>query len=52
MAHIINAIANADVEVKRLKQIWLDAKAIDRLTQFQGQRDTLKAMVKSEQISY
>ena len=49
---MINAIANADVEVKRLKQLWLDAKAIDRLTQLQGQRDTLKAMIKSEQISY
>jgi hypothetical protein len=54
---MINAIANGDTEVKRLKQLWLDAKAvelkaIDRLTQLQGQRDTLKAMVKSEQISY
>lgn len=54
---MISDIANADGDVKQFKQIWLDAKAvelkaIDRLTQLQGQRDTLKSMVKSEQVSY
>lgn len=54
---MINAIANSDNEVKRLKQAWLNAKAIEikaeeRLKQSQGQRDTLKAMVKSEQASF
>lgn len=54
---MINAIANTDPEVKRLKQEWIAAKAletkvIDRLEQLKGQRDTLKAMVKSEQLSY
>ena len=54
---IINAYANADVEVRAAKQEWLEAKAIeikakDRLEQLQGQRDTIKALVKSEHGSY
>lgn len=54
---MINAIANTDPEVKRLKQNWLQAKAletkaIDRLEQLKGQRDTLKCMVKAENFSY
>lgn len=54
---MINAVANNDSEVKRLKQEWIEAKAletkaIDRLEQLKGQRDTLKACVKSEHYSY
>jgi len=54
---IINAYANADVSVRAAKQEWLEAKAIeikakDRLEQLQGQRDTIKALVKSEHGSY
>jgi hypothetical protein len=54
---MINAYANTAPGVKELKQAWLECKAIeikavDRLGQIQGQRDTLKAMVKSEQFSY
>ena len=54
---IINAYANADKAVKEAKQKWLTAKAIeikakDWLEQLQGQRDTIKALVKSEHGSY
>ena len=54
---MINAFANSDPEVQRLKQAWLDAKAleikaIDRLEQVRGMRDTLKCMVKAEHTSY
>lgn len=54
---MINAVANNDPEVRQLKQEWIAAKALetkslDRLEQLRGQRDTLKAMVKSEQLSY
>ena len=54
---IINAYANADKEVQAAKQDWLTKKAVeikakDRLEQLQGQRDTIKALVKSEHGSY
>lgn len=54
---MINAIANSDPEVKKLKQTYLAAKAteikaVDRIEQIRGLRDTLKAMVKREQVSY
>lgn len=54
---MINATANSDPEVKRLKQAYIDAKAleikaVDRLEQIKGLRDTLKACVKSEHSSY
>ncbi len=54
---MINATANSDPEVKRLKQDYIDAKAleikaVDRLEQIKGLRDTLKACVKSEHSSY
>jgi len=54
---MINAYAATAPGVKELKQAWLEAKAIeikavDRLGQVQGMRDTLKAMVKSENISW
>lgn len=54
---IINAYANAGKEVRAAKQVWLEAKTVeikakDRLEQLQGQRDTLKALVKSEHGSY
>lgn len=54
---MINAVANSDPEVKRLKQAYIAAKAteikaVDRIEQIKGLRDTLKAMVKSEQVSY
>lgn len=54
---IINAYANSNEDVRAAKQKWLEAKAIeikakDRLEQLQGQRDTIKALVKSEHGSY
>lgn len=54
---LINAYANADEDVRRLRQEWLNKRALeikakDRLEQLQGQRDTLKALVKSEHGSY
>ncbi len=54
---IINAYANSDVSVRAAKQDWLTKKAVeikakDRLEQLQGQRDTIKALVKSEHGSY
>jgi hypothetical protein len=54
---IINAYASTDNDVKIAKQDWLlkralEIKAKDRLDQLQGQRDTLKALVKSEHNSY
>ncbi len=54
---IINAYANADKAVQAAKQDWLtkkaaEIKAKDRLEQLQGQRDTIKALVKSEHGSY
>jgi hypothetical protein len=54
---IINAYATANEDVRNAKQDWLNKKAIeikakDRLDQLQGQRDTLKALVKSEHGSY
>ncbi|WP_371378870.1 hypothetical protein [Sporomusa aerivorans] len=54
---MINALANNDAEVRRLKQVYIDAKAleikaVDRLEQIKGLRDTLKACVKSEHSSY
>jgi hypothetical protein len=54
---IINAYASTDNDVKIAKQEWLlkkalETKAKDRLDQLQGQRDTLKALVKSEHSSY
>ncbi|CQR73320.1 hypothetical protein SOV_51040 [Sporomusa ovata DSM 2662] len=54
---MINAKANSDPGVKQLKQAYIDAKAleikaVDRLEQIKGLRDTLKAMVKSEHVSY
>lgn len=54
---MINAIANKDLKVRETKQEWLNKKAVeikalDRLAQLQGMRDSLKAMVKSENYSY
>jgi hypothetical protein len=54
---IINAYARTDNDVKIAKQEWLlkkalETKAKDRLDQLQSQRDTLKALVKSEHNSY
>lgn len=54
---MINAIANTDSNVKALKEDWIvkkaiEIKALDRLGQLQGMRDSLKAMVKSENYSY
>lgn len=54
---LINAYANADADVKIAKQAWLlakamETKAVDRLEQLQGQRDTLKALVKSHHTSW
>lgn len=54
---IINAYANTSKDVKVAKAKWLyhkalETKAKDRLDQLQGQRDTLKALVKSEHMSY
>lgn len=54
---MINAYANSNKDVQEKKRLWLEAKAletkaIDRLEQLKGQRDTLKAMVKSEHSSW
>jgi hypothetical protein len=54
---MINAVANTNEDVRALKQVWLDAKAleikaIDRIGQINGMRDTLKAMLKAEHSSY
>lgn len=54
---LINAYANADADVRAAKADWMLKKAIetkakDRLEQLQGQRDTLKALVKSHHSSW
>ena len=54
---VINAFANADADVRVAKADWMLKKAIetkakDRLEQLQGQRDTLKALVKSHHASW
>ena len=54
---VINAFANADADVRVAKADWMLKKAIetkakDRLEQLQGQRDTLKALVKSHHSSW
>lgn len=54
---IINAYAAADSGVQVAKANWILKKAVeikakDRLEQLQGQRDTIKALVKSEHGSW
>ena len=54
---VINAFANSDSDVRVAKADWMLKKAIetkakDRLEQLQGQRDTLKALVKSHHSSW
>ena len=56
-ATMINAKAATDKEVRSAQLAYKAAEALlimgeDRVKQLQGQRDTLKCMIKSEQPSY
>ena len=52
-----NRVSIPNRDAKNAKQAWLlakamETKAVDRLEQLQGQRDTLKALVKSHHTSW
>lgn len=54
---MVNAYASQDETVKVFKAQWMIAKAVlikgeDKIAQLQGFRDSLKCMIKSEQVSY